>query len=118
MEWFASSPISTQIANTRNSTQDDKPLLFNTLSALGLLHCGLGITVDNYQQPFDMCFDLTSTQQAAHNFLHPELINTYRTYGVTANPEIFVWGVRSSNVYITSDREITKIVLPISTVRK
>ena len=115
-EWFASTPISTQKANTPNRTQDDKPLLFNTLSALGLLHCGLEITVDNYQQPFFMRFDLTSTKQAAHNFLHPELTNTYRTYGLTANPEVFVWGVRSSNVYITSDRKITKIVLTISTV--
>ena len=116
MEWFASTPISTQKANTLNSTQDDKPLLFNTLSALGLLHCGLETTVDNYQQPFVMCFYLTSTQQAAHNFLLPELTNTYRTYGLTANPEAFVWGVRSSNVYITPDRKIIKIVLPFSTV--
>ena len=61
------------IASTPISTQDHKRLFFDTLSALGLLHCGLGITLDNYQQHFIMCFDLTSTQQAAHDFLHPEL---------------------------------------------
>ena len=40
------------IASTPISTQDHKRLFFNTLSALGLLHCGLGITLDNYQQHF------------------------------------------------------------------
>ena len=45
------------IASTPISTQDHKRLFFNTLSALG-----------NYQQYFIMCFDLTSTQQAAHGF--------------------------------------------------
>ena len=35
------------IASTPISTQDHKRLFFNTLSALGLLHCGLGITLDN-----------------------------------------------------------------------
>ena len=59
------------IASTPISTQDHNRLFFNTLSALGLLHCGLGITLDNYQQHLIMCFDLTSTQQAAHDFLHP-----------------------------------------------
>ena len=37
------------IASTPISTKDHKRLFFNTLSALGLLHCGLGITLDNYQ---------------------------------------------------------------------
>ena len=110
------------IASTPISTQDQKRLFFNTLSALGLLHCGLGITLDNYQQHFIMCFDLTSTQQAAHDFLHPELTNCSVSLdlqfsnALTANLEIFVWGIRSSNVFITSDRKVTKNVLPISTV--
>ena len=50
------------IASTRISTQDHKRFFSNTLSALGLLNCGLRITLDNYQQHFIMCFDLTSTQ--------------------------------------------------------
>ena len=106
------------IASTPISTQDNKRLFFNTLSALGLLHCGLGITLDNYQQHFIMCFDLTSTQQAAHDFLHPELTNCSVSLdlqfsnALTANLEIFVWGIRSSNVFITSDRKVTKNNLP------
>ena len=35
------------IASTPISTQDHKRLFFNTLSALSLLPCGLGITLDN-----------------------------------------------------------------------
>ena len=49
------------IAITPISTHDHKLIFFNTLSALGLLHYGLGITLDNYQQHFIMCFDLSST---------------------------------------------------------
>ena len=41
---IASTPISTR--------KRHKGLFFNTLSALGLLHCGLEITLDNYQQHF------------------------------------------------------------------
>ena len=71
---------------------------------------------------FIMCFDLTSTQRAAHDFLHPELTNCSVSLdlqfsnALTANLEIFVWGIRSSNVFITSDGKVTKNVLPISTV--
>ena len=61
------------IGSTPISTQNHKRPFFSTLSALGLLHCGLGITLDNFQQHFIRCFDLKSTQQAAHDFLHPEL---------------------------------------------
>ena len=110
------------IASTPNSTQDQKRIFFNTLSVLGLLHCGLGITLDNYQQHFIMCFDLTSTQMAAHDFLHPEFTNCSVSLdlqfsnALTANLEIFVWVRRSSNVFITSDRKVTNNVLPILTV--
>ena len=83
-------------ASTPISTDDNKRIFFNTLTALGLLHCGLRITLDNYQQHFIMCFDLTSTQQAALDFLHPELTNCSVSLelqfsnALTANLEIFV----------------------------
>ena len=84
------------IASTPIITQDHKRLFFNTLSALCLLHCRLGITLDNYQQHFIMCFDLTSTQQAAHGILHPELTNCsvsldlQLSNALTVNLKIFV----------------------------
>ena len=110
------------IASTPISTEDHKRLFFNTLSALGLLHCGLGITLENYQLHFIRCFVLTSTQQAAHDFLHPEFTNCSISLSLqfsnalTANLEIFVWDILSSNVFIISNRKVTKNVLPISTV--
>ena len=88
------------------STEDHKRLYFNTLSALGLLQCGLGITLDNYRQHFIMCFDLTSTQQAAHEFLHPELnncsvpIDLQFSNASTANLENVVWTIRLSDVLL------------------
>ena len=94
------------ITSTPISTQDHKRLFFNTLSALGLLHCRLGITLKNYQHYFIMCFDLTSTQQAAHDFLHPEIticsvsLDLQFLIALTANLEVFVWGIRSSNVFV------------------
>ena len=69
-----------------------------------------------------MFFDLTGTQQAAHDFLHPVLINCtvsrdlQFSNALTANLEIFVWVIRTFNVFITSDRKVTMNVLPISTV--
>ena len=112
------------IGSTPISTQDHKLPFFNTLSALGLLHCGLGKTLDNFQQHFIRCFDLKSTQQAAHDFLHPELtkcsvsLDLQFANGLTANLETAVWSIRSSNIFITSDRKVTKNVFPISAVRK
>ena len=109
------------IASTAIVRRDQKRLFYNTLSALRLLNCGLGITLQNYNSHFIMCFGLTSTQQATHDFLHPELINSSVSVelqfstAVAANVEIFIWGIRSSNVFITSDRKVTKNVLPMAT---
>ena len=86
----------------------------STLSARGLLHCGLVITLDIYQHPFPMCFDLTSTWQTAHDFLHPELTNcsvsldTQVSNALIANMEIFVSGIHSSNVFIKNDAEFQR----------
>ena len=108
------------IASTPITTHDNKRLFFNTLSALGLLHCGLRITLDNYQQHFIMCFNLTSAQQAAHGFLHPKFtscsfsLDLQFSNSLTAN--LAVCGIRPSNILFTADRKVTKNVLPISTV--
>ena len=87
------------IASTPIDTRDHKLLFYNTLSALGLLNCGLGTTLQNYNSHFIMCFDLTSTQQAAHDFLHPELTNSsvsgelHFSIASDADVEIFIWGI-------------------------
>ena len=49
---------------------------FNALEALDSLEkAGLGITLDNYSNLFNLAFDLHSTQEASHDFIHLELTN-------------------------------------------
>ena len=71
-------------------------LLQHTIRA-GFVALRAGITLDNYQQPNILYFDLTSTQQAAHDLLvHPELakcstsLNLQLSNALTANLELFV----------------------------
>ena len=64
-----------------------------------------------------MAFDLTSTQEASHDFLHPELTNCSISVDLTFsraladNVEILLLGERNSTFYITSDRKVTKNAL-------
>ena len=52
-------------------------IYFNTLEALDFLDKGgHGITLDKYPNHFILAFDLTSTQEASHNFIQPELKNS------------------------------------------
>ena len=110
-------------ASTTISTQDLKRLFFITLSALGLLHCGLGTTLDNYQQHF-MCFDLTSTQLAAHDFMHPELTNCSILLDLQFSTLCqqtwnFLFGVYAHRLYLLHlTAKLQKNVLPTSTVSK
>ena len=79
-----------------------------------ILRLGLGITLDNYQLPCFMCFDLTSSQQTAHDFVHQKLTkcsvspDLQFSNALTSNLEIFCGGIRSSNVFIMSDRKVAK----------
>ena len=60
------------IDGTPVSTTFNHPIYFNTLETLYFLDKGgHGITLDN----FIMAFDLTSTQEASHGFIQPELTN-------------------------------------------
>ena len=45
------------------------------MDALAFGHHGHGIRFADYANRFVMVFDLTSTQQASHDFLYPELTN-------------------------------------------
>ena len=57
------------------STNDDKRLYFTTISDLAYIDTGHGISLTEYSNHFIMVFDLTSTQQVSHDFIHPELTN-------------------------------------------
>ena len=46
------------------------------MSALAYVQNGHGIPLSDFAHHFIMDFDLTSTQEATHYFIHPELINS------------------------------------------
>ena len=59
------------VAESPISTDDDKRLYFNTISDLAYIDNGHGIKLSEYLSHFLKVFDLTSTQQAYHDFIHP-----------------------------------------------
>ena len=64
------------IAGTPISTLDNKVIYYNTLEALDfVLNTSHGTSLANYDNRYIMAFDLTSTQKALHDFIHPELTN-------------------------------------------
>ena len=63
------------VADSPINTADVKRLYFNTMSDLAYIDNGHGISLSEYPNHFIMVFDLTSTQQASHDFIHPELTN-------------------------------------------
>ena len=59
------------VADSPINTADVKRLYFNTMSDLAYIDNGHGLKLSEYPNHFIMVFDLTSTQQASHDFLHP-----------------------------------------------
>ena len=94
------------IVGTPVSTTFNHRIYFNTLEALDFLDKSVqGITLDNYPNHFIMAFDLTSTQETSHDFIHPELTNCSISVQLTfvgalaTNVEILFLGERSSAFY-------------------
>ena len=87
------------------STTFNHRIYFNSLEALDFLDKGgHGITLDNYPNHFILAFGLTSTEEAFHDFIHPELTNCSFSVPLTfdgalaANVEIFISGRKKLNV--------------------
>ena len=61
-----------------------------------------------------MVFDLTSTQQASHDFIHPELKNSSISIelkfsaALPNNIEIFIIGEKASTIFDDSARRVSK----------
>ena len=103
------------IAGTPVSTTDNKRLYYNTLEALDFLKKNShGISLANYHNHYIMAFDLTSTQEASNDFIHPELTNCTISVDLKfdaplgENVELLFMGERASTVYMRSDRKIAK----------
>ena len=106
------------IAETPISTSDNKRNYYNTLEALDfVLNTSLGIRLASYDNHYITASDLTSTQEASHDFIHPELTNCTISVelkfdaGLAFNVELLFMGDRASTVYVRSDRKITKNTL-------
>ena len=78
-------------------TNNNKRLYYNSMSALAYVENGHGIPLSNFAYHFIMVFDLTSTQEATHNFMHPELANSSLSVelkfdiDLPNNIEVFCW---------------------------
>ena len=103
-----------QVADSPISTNDDKRLYFNTISDLAYIDNGHGISLTDYPNHFIMVFDLTSTQQASHDFIHPELTNCSISIelkfsaALPNNIEIIIIGEKASNIFVDSTRRASK----------
>ena len=109
------------IAGTPMATVDNKRSYFNSLGSLAYIENGHGIPLNEFVNHYVMVFDLTSTQEASHDFLHPEFTNASNSlelkFGTALrnNIEIFLLGEKASSIYINSDRNVSKNTLLSST---
>ena len=61
---------------TPMSTVDSKRLYYNSMSALAYVENGHGKPLSEFSNHYIMVFELTSTQEATHDFIHRELTNS------------------------------------------
>jgi hypothetical protein len=105
------------IVGTPMDTTDDRRIYFNSLSALAFGRLSHGITLAQYPNHYIMVFDLTSTLEASHEFIHPELTNSSISIelsfavNLAAPVELFILGEKASTVFIDSARNISKNAL-------
>ena len=112
--------IGTATAGTPMSTTDNKRLYYNSMSALAYVENGHGIPLSEFANHYILVFDLTSTQEATHDFIHPELTNSSLSAelkfdaSLAHNVEIFFLGAKASTYYIDSARNESKMLFPWS----
>ena len=87
------------------------------MDALAFGHHGHGIPFADYANLFLMMFNLTSTQQASHDFFYPELTNAAISVelkfsaALAVNTEVFLLGGKASTIYIDFHRKVSKNVM-------
>ena len=102
------------VADSPISTTDKKRLYSNTISDLAYIDNAHGISLSDYINHFIMVFDLTSTQQASHDFIHPELKNCSISIELkfsAALPtiiEIFIIEEKAGTVFVDTARRVSK----------
>jgi hypothetical protein len=106
------------MGGTPLETTHNQRAYFNTLTSLAFGHLSHGIPLNEYEAGhFILVFDLTSTLEASHEFIHPELTNASISIDMTFNTalvnpiEVFLLGEKSSTIFIDSARNVSKNVL-------
>ncbi len=99
---------------TPMDTTDNKLAYYNTLDALAFYNDSHGIPLEQFEHHYVLVFDLTSTGEAAHDLLYPELsnesisLNLHFSVALPESLEIFLLDERASVVSIDSARTVTK----------
>ena len=106
------------IATTPGSTTDNKRIYYNKLEALDFVfNNSHGFSLANYHNHYTMAFDFTSTQEASHDFIHPELTNFTISVELKFDAplgetvELIFMRERASTVYVRCDRKVAKNTL-------
>ena len=102
------------IAGTHLETDTDKKMYLNSMGALVFHEHGHGISFEEYANHYLLVFDLTSTHQASHGYLQPELtsasisINLRFDTVLAQITEVLLLGECVSTVYIINSRKVSK----------
>ena len=105
------------IAGTPLETEDLKRAYFNSLSSLAFGTMSHGIPMEEFVNHYVLVFDLTSTLEASHEFIHPELTNSSISVemsfdnNLVNSVEVFFLGEKASTIFIDSARNISKNVM-------
>ena len=90
------------------------------MSALAHVENGQGIPLSEFATHYIKVFDLTSSQEATHDFIHQELTNSSLSVelkldaALAHNVECFFLGEKASTIYIDPVRNTSKNALPIN----
>ena len=88
------------------------------MSALAYVENGRGIHLSEFANHYILVFDLTSTQEATHDFIHPELTNSSLSVelkfdaALVHNVEIFLLGEKNLRSTLTLQETHPKTLFP------
>ena len=105
-------------SGTPMSTTDNKRFYYNSMSALAYVENGHGIPLSEFANHYIMVFDLTSTREATHDFIHPELTNSSLSVelkfdaALAHNVEIFFLGKKHLRSTLTLQETHLKTLFP------
>ena len=105
------------VPGTPLQKDNDEKFNLNSLEAWVSGKHGRGVPYSDLANLYLLVFDLLSTQQAFHEYLHPKLINgsIYLSLGfstqLTNNVEVFFFGEQPSTTHIESSRKVSKKII-------